>query len=94
MAPVFIASCFILCLVAIASNIAVPFARVICTPGRYSYQLYLFHMLYIALLARFNLIEDNDIWSLLVFLGLLPALVLVFIGIDYGLSSGGDSKGS
>ncbi|MHB1382615.1 MAG: acyltransferase family protein [Thermoleophilia bacterium] len=89
LAPVFVAACFALCLTTVAVNIPVPFNRVTVSPGRYSYPLYLFHMLYIALLARFGLIEKNDIGSLLVFVGLLPALVLVFRGIDYGFSGGG-----
>jgi peptidoglycan/LPS O-acetylase OafA/YrhL len=91
-APVFIASCFALCLLVIKSNMSLPYSRVTAIPGRYSYQLYLFHMLYIALLARFDLIKDNDLWSFMVFLGLLPLVLLIFMGIDYAFNSGGDSK--
>jgi peptidoglycan/LPS O-acetylase OafA/YrhL len=92
MAPVFIASCYAMCLVTIASNIKIPFARVAGIPGRYSYQLYLFHMLYIALLARFNLIEDNDLRSLVVFLALLPVMILIFHGIGYAFNSDNGSE--
>ena len=91
LAPMFIASCFTLCLAAIAADFSVPLAGVLGDPGRLSYPLYLFHMLYIALLARFGLIRDNDLRSLLVFLMLLPLLVLLFHGIEH-VYSGGRAK--
>ena len=92
LAPLFVASCFSLCLVTIASNMSVSGARVFSFAGEYSYPLYLFHMLYIALLARLNMVEDNDLWSFLIFICLIPLLVLLFRGIDYGLSSNKDSE--
>lgn len=88
LAPVLVLAGAALCLAVVASEARVPLSGVVGMPGRYSYPLYLFHMLFISLLARVDLLHDNDPWSLLVFLALLPLLVLFFRGVDYAYHSG------
>lgn len=85
--PLFILSCFALCLILIASNTTVPFSSILRHPGRDSYQLYLFHLIFIAFLARISLIKSNDLLSFIIFLVCLPLFALLIRGVVYSLGS-------
>ena len=80
--PFLIISVFSLILLVLSLNIKLPFSNWLQYPGRYSYPLYLFHMVFLVLLERMAIIKDNDIFSFLIFLISLPILTFLIWGVS------------
>ncbi len=82
--PLLIFGIFGLCLFAVSASPRQPMKRLFSHLGKHTYAVYLFHMLFFALLAATGIVEDNSIKSLLLMVLLLPVFYLFCLLADRG----------
>ncbi len=80
--PVLVAAIFCLCLFAVATPPRLPIRGLFSHVGKHIYPVYLFHMLFFALLAAAGIVKDNSFLSFFLMLVLLPVLYSFCLILD------------